>query len=88
MSKYKEKRKQPRRPLSYPAKLDFGDGLPPRDCRFRDISVNGARLLIGEKVPIPDRFTLLLSTFGKPYRRCRVAWRSDTETGVRFETDR
>jgi hypothetical protein len=85
MPHQKEKRKFTRKSLSYPAKIDCGDGQPLRECRFRDISVTGARLLIGKDEMLPKRFKLLLSTYGKPFRNCRVAWRSQTETGVQFE---
>jgi hypothetical protein len=84
MSAIKDKRQHPRKTLWYPAKIDCGDGSTMRDCQFRDISPNGARLLIGKGERLPDRFTLMLSAIGKSYRRCRIAWRSETETGVEF----
>jgi hypothetical protein len=83
-----DKRRSARKTVWYPAKIDCGDGAEPRHCEFRDISVNGARLLIGKREKLPPQFTLLLSRNGRPYRRCRVAWQSESETGVEFLFER
>lgn len=87
MSRSTEKRKYPRRALWYPAEIDFGDGSEARDCQLRDISVSGARLKVETIQDLPDKFTLLLAKIGKPRRRCRVAWRTETEAGVEFVTE-
>ena len=87
MSGQKDKREYPRRALWYPAKIDFGDGSEIRDCQLRDVSVKGARLMIGKLENLPEKFTLLLSNSGNPHRRCRVAWRAESEAGVEFLTE-
>jgi len=86
MATQKEKRQYPRKILWYPAKIELGDGSI-KECQFRDISVTGARLQIGKSETLPERFTLLLAAIGKPHRRCRIAWRTDTEAGVEFIND-
>ncbi len=41
-----EKRQNLRRAISYPAFLDLGDGLPPRECLLCDVSQEGALLTV------------------------------------------
>jgi len=84
MSGQKEKRKFPRRPLWYPAKIDFGDGSAVRDCQLRDISVIGARIKIENLNALPSEFVLLLANIGNPSRRCHLVWQTATEAGVQF----
>jgi hypothetical protein len=53
-----------------------------------DVSAGGARLQITGGVSVPDEFILLLSKFGPGVRRrCAVAWRNETEVGIRFLLD-
>ena len=66
-----EKRKNLRRTFTYPAFLDFGDGLPPRPCKLRDASQEGAQLAVADPKSLPDEFILALSFDGAARRRCR-----------------
>jgi len=84
MSSQKDKRKFPRRDLWYPAKIDLGGGLAPRDCQLRDVSVTGARIKLEKLNDLPQEFVLLLADIGRPHRHCRVVWRNATEAGVKF----
>ena len=84
MSSQKDKRKFPRRPLWYPAKIDLGDGSVPRDCQLQDVSVTGARIKIEKLDDLPQEFVMLLADIGGPQRRCRVVWKTATEAGVKF----
>ena len=43
-----EKHKNLRRTIDYPAFLDLGDGSPPRPCKLRDASAEGAQLAVAE----------------------------------------
>jgi hypothetical protein len=81
-----ESRQFSRVKIRYLARIDAGDGLPMHDCIVRDISANGAKLGIITSTPnaLPHEFTLLLSSDGRVEHRCRVAWRSDENVGVRF----
>jgi hypothetical protein len=82
-----EKRKNLRRTFTYPAFLDFGDGLPPRPCKLRDASQEGAQLAVADPKSLPDEFILALSFDGAARRRCRVMWRTDDQVGVQFLKD-
>lgn len=79
-----DKRKSLRRKVSYPAWIELGDGSPPRRCVLLDISQHGAQLTVGESDPVPEKFTLALSTDGAASRRCRVVWRAGNQIGVEF----
>jgi hypothetical protein len=79
-----EKRKFPRKPLWYPAKIDLGDGSAIRDCQLRDVSETGARIKIEKLNDLPDEFVLVLANMGNPHRRCHVVWQTATEAGVQF----
>jgi hypothetical protein len=79
-----DKRKNPRRAVTYPAFIELGDGLPARPCVLRDASQGGAHLAVADPKDLPDEFILALSSDGAARRRCRVAWRTESEVGVEF----
>ena len=83
-----EKRKNPRRTVTYPAFLDLGEGLPARECTLCDASQEGAQLAVAEPNSLPDQFILALSSDRAARRRCRVIWRTETQVGVKFLKDR
>jgi hypothetical protein len=76
------RRKFPRRPLTYPAKIIANDGSWGRNCRVVDVSDGGARLVTAEPFDLPENFTLALSR--KTARRCRLKWMENCEIGVVF----
>src|ERR1041384_2761090 len=82
-----EKRKNPRRFVTYPAFLDLGDDAPPRECLLCDVSKGGALLAVTDPESLPDEFTLALSTDGAARRRCKVMWRETDQVGVAFVKD-
>ena len=58
-------------------------GTPPGQA---DVSETGARLTVDgsiEGLPLKE-FFLLLSTMGKAYRRCQLAWVNGNQVGVFF----
>ena len=79
-----EKRKNVRRAITYPAFLEFGDGLPARECTLCDASQEGAQLAVADPNSLPDEFILALSSDGAARRRCRVIWRTENQIGVEF----
>jgi len=81
-----ELRKRPRRQFNYAAKIVIDDSEP-RPCTISNISHAGARLVLENDEPLPDRFTLLLSQNGDARRHCRIAWRKGVSVGVEFATD-
>lgn len=83
-----EKRKKPRRSVTYPAYLDLGDGSPVRVCTLCDASEEGAQLAVADPQGVPDVFILALSADGAARRHCRVVWRTEMQIGVEFVKDR
>jgi hypothetical protein len=62
------------------------DGTWRRPCIMEDVSVTGARLTVDgsiEGLQLKE-FFLLLSTMGKAYRRCQLAWVNGNAVGVFF----
>jgi hypothetical protein len=49
-----------------------------------DVSHTGARVVLENDEPLPDRFILLLTRNGVARRRCRVVWRTGVSLGVEF----
>jgi hypothetical protein len=82
-----DKRRNLRRAISYPAFIDLGDNVAPRECLLCDVSKEGALLTVAEPTSLPDEFTLALSVDGAARRRCRIAWRSKDQIGVSFSKD-
>ena len=80
----RQKRRGLRRPITYPASIDPGNGAAAIACRLRDVSEGGARLDVADGGSVPDRFTLALSADGAARRHCRVAWRAENQVGVEF----
>src|SRR5919106_6991123 len=64
------------------------DGTWQRPCTMQDVSETGAKLIVDgsiEGLPLKE-FFLLLSTVGKAYRRCQLAWVNGDQVGVSFIT--
>jgi hypothetical protein len=79
-----DKRRAPRRQLRYTAWIALPNNKL-HGCVVADISDVGARLEVEHAQKAPASFYLLLSSRGRPKRRCRVVWRSKTQVGVEFE---
>ena len=63
--------------------ISFNNGRNTYECRIRDVSSHGARLVFPRTVPTPDVFNLYISQ-KEQTRPVRVTWRSDEEVGVAF----
>jgi PilZ domain len=81
-----EKRKTPRRRVLKEGKIIFADGLRMLDCTIRDMSKEGAKLLISSTVGIPQTFDLFEKSTGLIYP-ATVAWRQMDSLGVRFDAE-
>jgi hypothetical protein len=79
-----DKRRAVRRPVQYSAWI-ARKGEPLEGCVLSDISEKGARLDVENPASIPDEFMLFLSSRGTPRRKCSVAWRTETQIGVKFD---
>ena len=71
-----------RRPTLKGGRIVFNGGRSTIDCTVRNLSRDGAKLIVASHIGIPDSFDLLLpNTHRQP---CRVAWRKGKELGVEF----
>ncbi|MGB7714199.1 MAG: PilZ domain-containing protein [Pseudolabrys sp.] len=77
-----ERRKSGRSRVLKGAKLLLGTSSV-LDCIVRNATNTGARVQIANTVELPDPVGLTLDG-GYRVRRCRVVWRTLTETGVEF----
>lgn len=78
-------RRRCRRRKSYlSGRIVFNGGWTTGDCLIRDISAEGARLVLPQSAFVPDRFDLLLTARGRAYHARRV-WRDTTDVGVSLE---
>ena len=70
----------------FPANMMAIDGTWRRPCTMLDASDTGARLSIDGSIEglALREFFLVLSTIGKAYRRCELAWVNGNEAGVSF----
>ena len=75
------RRKSERRVCKSFAKIQFGTGALPRDCKITDVSAGGVKM-IAEYPEIPSEFTVIFSTGGP--RQCSLAWRIGYEFGAEF----
>ena len=53
------------------------------DCKVRNLSSDGALLLVSSLAGIPDKFELILES-NRTRHPCRVAWRGENRVGVEF----
>lgn len=79
-----DKRKIPRRRVLKEGKIVYADGLRVFDCTIRDISDNGARLLIANTLGLPDKFHLFEKSSGLLYP-ASIVWRQANAIGVEFD---
>ncbi len=79
-----DKRKAPRRRVLKEGKIVFADAMRVIDCTIRDMSPEGARLLISNTIGVPDSFNLYEKSTGLLYP-ANVVWRQSNALGVRFD---
>ena len=79
-----EGRKHKRRQYAAGACIASTDGSMKLPCAIVDISSGGACLQLDRTDRVPGEFLLVLSANGSVRRLCRIAWRSQTQIGVRF----
>jgi hypothetical protein len=70
----------------YAANMMAIDGTWQLPCTMEDVSDTGAKLTVeGSIKGLPMKeFFLVLSTMGKAYRRCQLAWVNGDQIGVFF----
>jgi hypothetical protein len=75
-------RKEERKPVSRPAKIELGEGQV-LTCRIADTSRGGALLLVENSEWLPKSF-VIHDTFSGSRRRVRVKWTSPNRAGVQY----
>jgi len=79
-----EHRAVPRRTTLKGGKIAFNGNRSTIDCTVRNLSRNGAKLVVASVLGIPDDFELVLAdTVRQP---CHVIWRKAKDLGVEFIT--
>jgi hypothetical protein len=79
-----EERRIKRRQRSLKAgKIVFNRQLSDIDCTVRDLTAEGACLVVGSPVGLPKNFELLIP-FDRFKRTCSVIWKSSDRIGVTF----
>lgn len=77
-----ELRKSPRVRSLKGARIVYDNGTKTRDCTIRNMSKDGAKLVMESAMQLPDAFILLFDDGNQ--RFCRVRWRKINEIGVEF----
>jgi hypothetical protein len=77
-----EKRAAPRQRTLKGGRIVINNGSSTFDCTIRNLSEIGARLRVTSIIGIPDAFHLAMDD-GRKFD-CAVAWRTETELGVKF----
>jgi hypothetical protein len=72
----------PRRRTLKGGKIVINNGFSTFVCTVRNLSDTGARLKVTSIIGIPDSFELAMDDGGR--FPCTVAWKTETELGVRF----
>ncbi len=64
-------------------KIIFNNRCSTIDCTVRNLTVRGAKLIVGTQIGIPEAFDLRFAADGSS-RSCKVIWRKEGELGVEF----
>ena len=78
-----ERRRFPRHRTLKSGKIVVQSGRSVVDCTVRNLSGNGALLMVRSLAGIPEKFELVLET-SREHHLCRVAWRGEDRLGVEF----
>jgi hypothetical protein len=79
-----EHREVPRRTTLKGGRIVFNSSYSTLDCKVRNLSPKGAKLVFASVVGVPDSFELIFED--RTRRPCRVIWRRLNELGVEFAT--
>ena len=78
-----ERRQSDRRRACYGGTLRIAAFLPEVECRLRDHSLTGVRIVIAEEVVLPRVVDLTVAGRNQT-RRAEIVWRSGTQAGLAF----
>lgn len=80
-----ERRKNPRLRSLLGARVSFNQQRSTLDCVVRNMSDDGAMILLSDAVALPEAFDLEIPHRQRSYT-ARVRWRSGERIGIAFET--
>lgn len=78
-----ERRRVRRRRSYLGGRIVFNRGMSTIDCLIRDISPEGARLVLNDAYAIPDRFDLHITVRSERFTAVKV-WRDPGDVGIQF----
>jgi len=81
-----ESRRSTRQRTMLGAKIVFNNRMSTLECRIRNISSEGAKILLGDHYAVPQVFEFYVPQKDETYR-ARVIWRHDNEAGIEFLED-
>ncbi len=80
-----ERRKFARTRALKGARIIYGNGSLTRDCAVRNLSTNGAKLVMPSTAGIPDSFEVAFEDGAR--KNCTVRWRKLTDIGIEFVSE-
>ena len=79
----KEKRKTVRSRVFFGAEIAFDSELPPVECHVKNLSGEGARIVVLSGEPLPNQFYLTIRKTNER-RHAVVAWSKARELGLAY----
>lgn len=77
-----ERRNFPRLRTLKGGKIVLNDGFSTFDCTIRNMSEEGAKLIVTSIIGVPKHFALAMND-GRHFQ-CQTIWHTETEIGVEF----
>ncbi|MDR3510831.1 MAG: PilZ domain-containing protein [Caulobacteraceae bacterium] len=80
----RERRSEPRTRVLFKGKIVYSHNSFSADCVIRDLSVGGARIVIGPEAVCDDPYLVVIRN--AVAHRSRAVWRTGQQLGMRFLT--
>jgi len=77
-----DRRRTPRQRTLKGGRIVHNDGFSTFDCTVRNLTPEGAKLIVSSIMGIPQRFSLAMQD-GRNFS-CETIWHTETEIGVKF----
>ncbi len=78
-----EARRRVRHRAMLDATIVFNNRCSTIECKIRNISEDGAKVVVGETLAFPQRFEFIVPQHGRSYQ-AKVIWRQGGEVGLEF----
>lgn len=79
-----EKRKVLRRRMLRSGRIVFNGRKSVIDCTVRNLSTEGARLMVASQIGIPSEFELIVGDATRQKQYAQVIWRNSDAIGIEF----